>query len=89
MPQYRVLEDSAKKLGVAVDTLREFTDYGWISIEERNGYSYLAASQEYKARFILDLQRRRKLGTEEITRVLLDQRPPYSMQDVDRILAKV
>jgi DNA-binding transcriptional MerR regulator len=87
MPLYRLIEDAARNLNTTVATLHELEERGWITVAERNGYRYLAGNQEYKARFVLDLRNRRKLNVLQIDKVLREQKPPYSMPDVDRILA--
>jgi hypothetical protein len=84
---YTLLDRIAKKLGTDEDTLRSFRQLGWISIAEKGGMEYLAGRQEYKAKFILYLQRERGLDSRDITRVLAEQEPPYSVANVDVVLS--
>ena len=87
MPSYRSIEDAIRRLNTTAETLREFQSCGWISAVEKNGYLYIAGHQEYRARFILDLQRRLRLNTRQISKVLAAQEPPYSFKDAERISA--
>ncbi len=87
MPMYTPVDRAAARLSVTVDKLRELESFGWISVVERNGVLYIPGHHEYKAKFILHLQQVRKLNSQQISRVLLAEEPPYSLADIDRILA--
>ena len=87
MATYTPLERAAEKLDTTADTLRTFKSLGWVSITEKNGLAFLADNQEYKARFILHLQRVRKFNDTQISKILAAQTPPYRVADVDRVLA--
>jgi len=84
---YTPLGRIAQKLGTDEDTLRRFHELGWISIVEKSGTEYLESQQEYKAKFILYLQRQRGLDSRDISRVLSEQEPPYSAAKVDLVLS--
>ena len=88
MPMYTPVDRAAERLSITVDKLRELESFGWISVVERNGVLYVPGHHEYKAKFILHLQRVRKLNSQQISRVLLAEEPPYSLDDIDRILAE-
>lgn len=88
MPDYKPLERTAERLGTTVETLREFESLGWISTVEKNGHLYMSAHQEYKARFILKLQRVRCLTRQQIGQVLAAQNAPYDFAAIDRIIAR-
>lgn len=87
MATYTPLERAAEKLKTTADTLRAFESRGWVSITEKNGLKFLADKEEYKARFILELQRVRKFNDAQISKILAAQAPPYRLADVDRLLA--
>ena len=76
------LNRSAQRLGTDTETLHRFQQLGWIASVEKGGVVYLEDHQEYKARFILYLQRERGLNTLQISKVLAEQRPPYSIAKV-------
>ena len=78
----------SEKLNVSLEGLWQFEALGWISIVERDGTLFIPAHQEYKAVLILRLQRFVTLNPSEISEILRAEKPPYSFQDVDRILAK-
>ena len=88
MPGYSSVDVVAERLKVPVEKLWEFEDFGWILIVEREGTLFIPAHQEYKAVLILRLQRLLTLNPREISEILRTEKPPYSFQDVDRILAK-
>jgi DNA-binding transcriptional MerR regulator len=88
MPMYTPLHRVAERLSVTVDKLREWERFGWISVVERNGDIYIPGHHEYKAKFILHLLQVRKLNAHQVSRVLLAEKPPYSLADIDRILAE-
>ena len=86
MPYFIRVEDAAQHLGTSVEELCEFQQLGWIDTVEKDGVSYLRGHQEYRAKFVLALRRRRKLRPEQIAKVLQVQKPPFNMNEVDRIL---
>ena len=88
MPMYTPVDRAAARLSVTVDKLRELESFGWISVVERNGVLYIPGHHEYKAKFILHLQQVRNLNSQQISRVLFIEQPPYSLKDIDRILAE-
>ena len=73
---------------MTAEKLWEFQGFGWISIVEKNGIHFIRGHHEYKAKFILHLQKVLKLTPDQISAVLLAQAPAYSLKDVDRILAE-
>jgi len=73
-------------LGTREEVLVEFRNKGWLNVVERNGSTFLAARDQYKAKYILHLRQERRLNDEEIGIVLAHQDPPYSSKDVDKIL---
>jgi hypothetical protein len=79
---YTPLNRSAQRLGTDEETLHRFRRLGWIASVEKGGAEYLEDHQEYKARFILYLQRERGLNTLQIGKVLAEQKPPYSAAKV-------
>jgi hypothetical protein len=89
VPSYRLLEQSAKALKTTPEVLGEFEANGWITTVEKNGNRYLAGSQEYKARFILSLQRRLHLNKKQISQILAEQRPPYSFEAASQLAAQM
>jgi hypothetical protein len=82
------IDSVAERLNVTAEKLWELQGFGWISIVEKNGMHFIQAHHEYKAKFILHLQNVLKLSPQQITAVLLADEPPYSLQDVSRILAE-
>lgn len=88
MPQYTPVDNVTRRLNVTEAKLRELESFGWISITEKNGVLWVPGRHEYKAKFILHLQRVLKLNPQQISKVLLAEEPPYSLKDVDRILAE-
>jgi hypothetical protein len=88
VPFYRLFEESAKALETTPEVLKEFEANGWITSVEKNGNRYLAGSEEYKARFILSLQRRLQLDKKQISQILRDQKPPYSLQAASQVAAE-
>ena len=87
MPAYTRVDSVVQRLNTTVEKFRELEGFGWISIVEKNGVLYVPGHHEYKAKFILHLQQVRKLNSQQISRVLYVEEPPYSLKDVDRILA--
>jgi hypothetical protein len=88
MPNYIPLDETARTLKTTVQQLREFERLGWISTVEKNGMSYMKGDQEYRAKYILALQRKGNLNAAQISTVLSAQRPPYCLNDVDRLLSE-
>lgn len=88
MPSYRLVEQSAKALNTTPEVLGEFEANGWIRTVEKNGNRYLAGSEEYKARFILTLQRRLHLNKRQIAKILKEQKPPYSFEAASQAAAQ-
>lgn len=89
MPAYSPVDRVAERLNVTPEQLWEMQRFGWISIVEKDGTPFIRGHQEYKAKFILHLQQTRKLTPEQISAVLVAEEPPYSLKDVDRILAEM
>ena len=88
LPAYTPVARVAEKLNVTLERLWQFEALGWILIVERDGTLFIPAHQEYKAVLILRLQRLLTLNPGEISEILRAEKPPYSLRDVDRILAK-
>ncbi|MCW5983330.1 MAG: hypothetical protein KIT09_34885 [Bryobacteraceae bacterium] len=88
MPSHQPLSVVARTLQTDESTLLEFSRNSWIHIVERQSQLYLDAHQQYKARYILHLRNGRKLTDHQIGVVLGRQKPPYSAQQVDEILAQ-
>ncbi len=87
MATYTPLQRAAEKLETTADQIREFASLGWIKIAEKNGMEFVADNQEYKAKFILYLQRVRRFDNAQISKILAAQAPPYRLADIDRVLA--
>jgi hypothetical protein len=87
MPGYSPIDLVAERLKIPTRKLWEFQDAGWIAIIEKDGEPFIPGDDEYKAKFILHLQQILKLNSQQISRVLLVEEPPYSLHDVDHILA--
>jgi len=79
---YTPLDRSAQRLGTDKETLHHFRQLGWIASVEKGGAEYLEERQEYKARFILYLQKGRGLNALQIGKILAEQEPPYSAAKV-------
>jgi hypothetical protein len=75
---YTPLNRSAQRLGTDKETLQRFRQLGWIACLEKGGAEYLEDHQEYKAKFILYLQRERGFDALQIGKILAEQKPPYS-----------
>jgi hypothetical protein len=88
MPGYQEVSAAAAGLHIGVETLVDFDRKGWIKTVEKNGRVYLTADQRYRAKYILHLRDKKRLGDEQIELVLSVQRPPYSAAQVDEILRK-
>lgn len=88
MSEHIPIDRVAVRLNVTPEKLWELQGFGWISIVEKNGMHFIRGHQEYKAKFILHLEEVLKLNPQQISLVLLACEPPYSLKDVDRILAE-
>ena len=86
MPGFQQLPWAATGLLTDEATLLDFVAKGWIKIVEKNGSTFIAADQCYRARYILHLRRKKNLRDEQIEIVLSVQRPPYSAAEVDQLL---
>jgi len=86
MPGFQQLSWAATGLQTEVATLQDFDRRGWIKTVEKNGSTFIAADQRYRARFILHLREKKQLSNQQIELVLSVQRPPYSTAEADRIL---
>ena len=86
MPGFQQLSWAATGLQTEIATLQDFDRRGWIKTVEKNGSTFIAADQRYRARFILHLRSKKHLSDQQIDLVLAVQRPPYSTADVDQIL---
>jgi len=84
---HQPLSTAARTLQTDEKTLLDFAQKSWIQPIEKHGMIFLDGQQRYKARYILHLRIRRKLSDEQITLVLSVQGPPYSLDEVDEILA--
>jgi len=88
MPGYRPIGVVARHLHVPESDIEGMVSKGWLEAVEKNGIRFLTSHQEYRARFILDLRKRKALSDSQISYVLSEQEPPYSFQQVDSILAR-
>lgn len=88
MPQ-QALSIAARALKIEETTLLEFGRKSWIKTTEKGGLTYIDGHGRYKARYILHLRNRLHLTDEQIGAVLSVQEPPYSVEEVDGILARV
>jgi len=90
VPPYVSIDCVAERLNVTAEKLWELQRVGWIWIVEKNGTPCIPERHEYKAKFILHLQQVLKLSPQQISTVLLVEKPPYSLNDydIDRILAE-
>ena len=86
MPGYQQVSWAATGLLTDAATLLDFSNRGWIETVEKNGLTFIAADQRYRAKYILHLRRKKKLTDEQIEYVLSVQQPPYSAANVDEIL---
>jgi hypothetical protein len=87
MDTYSPIDQAAVRLKTTPEALRSFQQLGWISIAEKGARQFLTDHQEYKARFILHLQRVRQCDQAQIAKVLNLQSPPYRIADIDSVLA--
>ena len=88
MPDYRPLAIAAKNVNATEDTLIDFGRAGWIDLIVKDGYHFISGQGEYRVRFILHLRQKLELTNEEISIVLSNQKPPYSLDQVPSILAR-
>jgi hypothetical protein len=86
MPGYQQVSWVATGLMTDVATLLDFARRGWIKTAEKNGSVFIAADQQYRAKYILHLRRKKHLNDEQIECILSVQQPPYSAAAVDSIL---
>lgn len=86
MPRFIRLENAARALATTTEMLEEFARLGWITFFDKDGLIYLTGDQQYRAKFILHLQQKLALKPAQIAKVLEQQKPPYSLNDVERIL---
>ena len=87
MPQ-QALSIAARTLQIDETTLLEFGQKSWIKMTEKGGLTYVDGHGRYKARYILHLRNRKHLTDKQINAVLSVQEPPYSVEEVDGILAR-
>jgi hypothetical protein len=90
MPFYTRLEDAAKSLSTTEEDLMELERRSWIAFThfENTEVTYLRGHQQYRAKFVISLRDRLGLSPEQISKVLENQKPPYSLSTVQEILAK-
>jgi hypothetical protein len=86
MPGYQLISAVAASLSTDDATLLDFQRKNWIRVVNRNGNSFLASDQRYRAKYILHLHAEKHLTDDQIDLVLSIQRPPYSAAEVDDIL---
>ena len=86
MPGFQQVSWAATGLLTDEETLLGFAKKGWITIVEKNGSSFIAADQRYRARYILHLRQKKHLTDKQIELVLSVQRPPYSAAQVEQLL---
>jgi hypothetical protein len=77
----------ARRLDTSESDLLGFAERRWISCVKKSGAIFLSSRDEYKARFILHLQRLR-LTDVEIGTVLEVERPLYSLAQIPKILGR-
>jgi hypothetical protein len=90
MPFFIRLEDAARSLSTTKEDLMELERHQWIAFThfDNSDVTYLKGHQQYRAKFVLSLRDRLGLSPEQISRVLDNQQPPYSLSTVEEILAK-
>lgn len=90
MPFYTRLEDAAKSLSTTQEDLMELERRSWIAFThfENTEVTYLRGHQQYRAKFVISLRDSLGLSPEQISKVLENQKPPYSLSTVQEILAK-
>jgi hypothetical protein len=86
MPGYKLISAVAASLSTDDATLLDFQRKNWIRVVNRNGNTFLASDQSYRAKYILHLHGEKHLTDDQIDLVLSVQRPPYSAAEVDEIL---
>jgi hypothetical protein len=72
------VEQAAGRAQVSVDVVMNLIRTGLLESVQKDGLTFLAASEVYKLRFILYLQKEHHLPVDEIEHILRTQRPPYS-----------
>ena len=87
MPQ-QTLSIAARTLKIDEKTLLEFGRKSWIKMTEKGGVMFVDGHGRYKARYILHLRNLKHLTDKQISAVLSVQEPPYSVEEVDGILAR-
>lgn len=85
---YSPLSVAAATLKTTEDVLLDFDRAGWVSVVMKNGLPFISGHHTYRARFILHLSEKLRLTTEEITVVLSQEKPPYSLDKIPAILAQ-
>jgi cyanophycinase-like exopeptidase len=88
MKTYRPLAVAARKISTDEQTLLEFQRAGWIQVVSKNGSSFVSGEDEYRSRFILHLRQKLNLTDEQIGIVLENGKAPYSLDQVQAILAR-
>jgi hypothetical protein len=87
MNAYRSLTAAAGHVRTDEQTLLEFGRAGWIKVILKNGTNFVSSHDEYRSRFILHLREKMKLSDQQIAIVLENGKPPYSLDQVPKILA--
>lgn len=87
MADYQPIFIVSGRLNSTEADLLSLRDRHWIGTVEKNGITYISVREAYKARFILHL-RRLQVTDEEIGTVLDTLHPPYSLQDVRKMLGR-
>ncbi len=77
----------ARRLETNESDLMAFEERHWISSVKKDGAIFLSSRDEYKAKFILHLQRLH-LTEAEIGTVLDAEQPPYSLARIPNILGR-
>lgn len=87
MTTYQLISTVSGNLGATETDLLQLQDQRWIITVEKNGSRYISGRDAYKARFILHL-RRLRVSDEEIGTVMDTFNPPYSLAEVQKLLAR-
>lgn len=82
------LENVARRLSTTTDKLLHFHERGWVSVLDKSDLLLLGGRDEYKARFILHLERALNLTDDQIAKVLSTQEPPYTLAGIEEILSE-
>jgi hypothetical protein len=88
MKTYRPLATAASNARTDEETLLAFQRAGWIEIVRKDGRVFISGQDEYRSRFILHLRQKLNLTDEQIGIVLVNGKPPYSVDLVPAILAR-